>query len=223
MVITWLGHASFLLEGSGCSIVTDPYDPESSGLDSITNPADVVVMSSALDEAHSSWQHVPGDPEVVNALDAVRAPIALGHGVLVSAIAASEGSDRPDDPRANAMYWLELDGVVVFHMGDIGTRLAPDQVARLPAHVDVLLALAGANLTISLPDLDEAIEQIGPRVVVPMHFATPKLRYDVGPLEDFLARRSADAIDIREGSSATITPGSLPQARTVLVLQPVNG
>ena len=54
-------------------------------------------------------------------------------------------------------------------------------------------------------------------------FRHPKLRYDVGPLEDFLARRSADAIDIREGSSATITPGSLPQARTVIVLQPVNG
>ena len=56
-----------------------------------------------------------------------------------------------------------------------------------------------------------------------MHFATPKLRYDVGPLEDFLARRSSDAIDIRDGSSATITRDLLPEARTVLVLKPLNG
>ena len=102
-------------------------------------------MSSALDEAHSSWQHVPGGAKVVNALDAVHTPIALGHDIVVNAIAATEGSDRPDDPKANAMYWLELDGVVVFHMGDIGTPLGPDQVARLPESVDVLLALAGAK------------------------------------------------------------------------------
>ena len=223
MVITWLGHASFLLEGNGTSLVTDPYDPEGSGLDPITSRPDLVVMSSALDEAHSSWENVPGAPKVVNALDAVRAPIVLGHDVVLHAIAATEGSDRPDDPKANAMYWLELDGVVVFHMGDTGTPLSTDQVARLPASVDVLLALAGANLTIALPDLDEAIEHIGPRIIVPMHFATPTLRYDVGPLEDFLARRGTDAIDIRDGASATITRDSLPEARTVLILKPLNG
>jgi L-ascorbate metabolism protein UlaG (beta-lactamase superfamily) len=180
-------------------------------------------MSSAFDEAHSSWAGVPGDPTVVNAIDAVRAPIELGHGVVVRAIGAMEGSDRPDDPKANAMYWLELDGVIVFHMGDIGTPLTAGQAAQLPSRVDVLLALAGANLTIALADLDEAIEHIKPRIIVPMHFATPTLRYNVGPLEDFLARRTADLIDIRDGSSAEITTAALPNARTVLVLQPLNG
>ena len=223
MIITWLGHASFLLEGSGTSIVTDPYDPQPSGLDPITSRPELVVMSSALDEAHSSWEHVPGAPRVVNALDAVRAPIALGNDVALHAIGASEGSDRPDDPKANAMYWLQLDGVVVFHMGDSGTPLSAGQAALLPPRVDVLLALAGAGLTIALPDLDEAIERIGPRIIVPMHYATPKLRYDVGPLEDFLTRRGADAIDVRHGNTAEITSASIPEARTVLVLEPLNG
>jgi len=223
MIITWLGHAAFLLEGSGTSIVTDPYDPEGSGLDPITNRPEFVVMSSALDEAHSSWEKVPGDPTVVNAIDAIHAPITLGHDIVVRAIGAMEGSDRPDDPRANAMYWLELDGVVVFHMGGIGTPLTGAQAAHLPPRVDVLLALAGGGLTIALPDLDEAIERIRPRIIVPMHFATPKLRYDMGPLGDFLARRGADAIDIREGASAEITTDTFPDVRTVLVLQPLNG
>jgi L-ascorbate metabolism protein UlaG (beta-lactamase superfamily) len=223
MEITWLGHAAFHLQGNGYSIVTDPYDPEGSGLDPIGSRADLVVMSSALDEAHSSWEQVPGDPQVVNALDAVDAPIPLGDDVLLNAIAASEGSDRPDDPKANAMYWLDLDGVVVFHMGDIGTPLTPEQATRLPERVDVLLALAGAKLTIALPDLDTVIDRLDPRIVVPMHFATPKLRYDVGPLEDFLLRRGADRIEIRDGPSATITPSSLPESRTVLVLKPLNG
>jgi L-ascorbate metabolism protein UlaG (beta-lactamase superfamily) len=223
MEITWLGHAAFLLRGNGFSIITDPYDPDGSGLDPITSRADLVVMSSALDEAHSSWEQVPGDPKVVNALDAVDTPIPLGDDVVLNAIAASEGSDRPDDPKANAMYWLDLDGVVVFHMGDIGTPLTPEQETRLPRSVDVLLALAGAKLTIALPDLDTVIDRLSPRIVVPMHFATPTLRYDVGPLEDFLLRRGADRIESRDGSSATITPSSLPESRTVLVLKPLNG
>ncbi len=223
MIITWLGHAAFLLEGSGTAIVTDPYDPEGSGLEPITSRPEFVVMSSALDEAHSSWREVPGDPTVVNALDAVPAPIELGHDVVVHAIGAMEGSDRPDDPRANAMYWLQLDGVVVLHMGDIGNPLTADQVAQLPTRVDVLLALAGAGLTIALPDLDDAIEHIKPRIIVPMHFATPTLRYEVGSLQDFLARRSDDTLDVRDGSSAEITSDTLPNARSVLVLQPLNG
>ena len=45
--------------------------PTNAGLEPIRKPADVVVMSSALDDAHSYWQQVPGDPRVVNALDAV--------------------------------------------------------------------------------------------------------------------------------------------------------
>ena len=160
MDVTWLGHAAFLLQGNGFSIVTDPYDPESSGLDPIRSRADLVVMSSALDEAHSSWEQVPGDPKVVNALDAVDAPVPFGRRPRPERDRRVEGSDRPDDPKANAMYWLELDGVIVFHMGDIGTPLTPEQETRLPRRVDVLLALAGAKLTIALPDLDTVIDRL---------------------------------------------------------------
>ena len=77
-----------------------------------------------------------------------------------------EGSDRPDDPKANALYRFELDGIAVCHMGDVGNPLTEAQLAPLRGRVDVLLALAGGGLTIALPDLDEAIAEIGPRVVI---------------------------------------------------------
>jgi L-ascorbate metabolism protein UlaG (beta-lactamase superfamily) len=223
MRITWYAHACFRLEGSGVSIVTDPYTPGESGPPPITEPADAVVMSSALDRAHAGWQMVPGSPHVVNALDAVAAPIRVAGSVDVAGVAASEGSDRPDDPKANALYTLTLDGVRVCHMGDVGTPLDDEQLEPLRGRVDLLLALAGAKLTIALPDLDRAIEEIGPRVVVPMHYQTPRIRYDLGPLDDFLDRHESDPVFHAGESSIELTTDTLPAERTIVVLEPLLG
>ena len=222
MRVTWYGHACFRLDGDGISVVTDPYTPENAGLRAISEPADVVVMSSALDEAHSCADAVPGRPRVLNALDAVGRPTEIADGVVVEAFAASEGEDRPDDPKANALYRFELGGVAVCHMGDIGTPLAKQHVESLRGRVDVLLALAGGGLTIALPDLDEAIEGIRPRVVIPMHFQIPSLLYVVGPLEDFLARRTGDRIVEHDGSTVEIGPAELTGSNgpTIHVLRP---
>ena len=220
MRLTWYGHACFRLEGAGISIVTDPYTPELAGLAAVPEPADVVVMSSALDEAHSNAAGVPGAPRVLNALDAVARPVAIAAGIELEAVAAMEGVDRPDDPKANALYRLELDGLAICHMGDVGRPLTAAQLDPLRGRVDVLLALAGAGLTIALADLDDAIAAIDPRVIVPMHFRTPSLRYSAGPVEDFLARRPHDAVVRHASSSLALDAASLPQRRTIHVLRP---
>ena len=218
MRVSWYGHACFRLEGAGVSVITDPYTPALAGLDGVTDTADIVLMSSALDEAHSNAAMIPGAPRVFNALDAVDAPVSVGAGVVVEAVAAMEGIDRPDDPKANALYRFELDGLAICHMGDVGTPLSDAQLEPLCGRVDVLFALAGGGVTIALDDLDEAIERIGPSVVIPMHYRTPSLRYDVGPLEDFLAHRTGDRIVRHNGSAFEL--GALPEALTVHVLEP---
>jgi L-ascorbate metabolism protein UlaG (beta-lactamase superfamily) len=221
--ITWYGHACFRLEGSGLTIVTDPYTPERAGIAAVTDPADVVLMSSVLDDAHSNWQMIPGSPRVVNALDAVESPVSLDGSAEVWAVAAMEGRDRPDDPKANALYALALDGVTLCHMGDVGTALAEEQLAPLRGRVDVLLALAGGGETIPLPDLDRAIAEIGPRIVVPMHYATPRIRYELGSLEDFLARHAGEPLERRAESWLELTRETLPKQPTIVVLSPLLG
>jgi L-ascorbate metabolism protein UlaG (beta-lactamase superfamily) len=220
MLVKWYGHACFRLEGGGVSVVTDPYTPELAGLLPVRAEADAVVISSALDGAHSNAAMIAGSPRVLNALDAVAAPVAIADGVVVEAVAAMEGIDRPDDPKANALYRFELDGVSVCHMGDVGRRLSREQLAPLRGRVDVLLALAGGGLTIALPDLDDAIAEIGPRVVIPMHYRTPSLRYQVGTVEEFLDRRPGDPAIRHAGATMEITRDTLPGVLTVHVLAP---
>jgi L-ascorbate metabolism protein UlaG (beta-lactamase superfamily) len=219
--ITWYGHACFRLETRTTSLVTDPYTPALAGLEPVPQPADAVVMSSALDEAHSCAAMVPGSPAVFNALELVGRRTAILDGVVAEAVAASEGSERPDDPKANALYRLELDGIAVCHMGDVGTPLAEEQLAPFRGRVDVLLALAGGGLTIALPDLGAAIADLRPAVVVPMHYATPSLRYRCGPVEDFLAAYDPEQV-VRHDSSTLELDAVQPTARPAIhVLRPL--
>jgi L-ascorbate metabolism protein UlaG (beta-lactamase superfamily) len=215
--ITWYAHACFRIEGDGVAIVTDPYTPENAGLGAVPEPADAVVMSSSLDESHSNAAMVPGVPHVLNALDAVDRPQDLV-GTSVEGFAATEGSNRPDDPKANALYRLELEGLAICHMGDVGTPLSEAQINALEDRVDVLLALAGGGLTIPLPDLDVAIERIGPRVVIPMHYRTPTIRYPIAPVDEFLARHAGTPVIRHRGSTLELDRERLPETLTIHVL-----
>jgi L-ascorbate metabolism protein UlaG (beta-lactamase superfamily) len=219
--ITWYGHACFRLEGDRISIVTDPYTPENAGLPAPADPADVVVMSSALDEAHSNAAMIRGSPAVLNALDAVETPRRIGANVEVEALAAMEGSDRPDDPKANALYRFELDGIAICHMGDVGNPLTGQQLDALRGRVDVLLALAAGGLTIPLPDLDVAIDEIAPRIVIPMHYRTPSLVYPVATVDEFLKRRASTPVIHHPGSTLELDRQDLPDALEIHILEPL--
>ncbi len=222
MKIKWYGHACFRIEGDGTSVVTDPYTPEAAGLDPVDEPADVVVMSSATDRFHSCSAMVPGDPEVVNALEiSGRGPVEVG-GVVFEALPTMESLEHKSDPDENAIYRFELGGVSVLHLGDLGNPLTDEQLERLRGRVDVLLALTGGPPTIELEDLDRSIAEIEPRVVIPMHYRIPKLRLDILPLEAFASRYPKEAIIKVEATEVEFGPDTLPRVLRVYVLEPAG-
>ena len=179
MKITFYAHASFRLEGDGLTVITDPFTPAISHFDPINEPADIVLMSSATDDFHCDASHVTGSPEVVNTLVLPPEGITV-KGLAVKSFPATESlifdyqSAYGRDPDANALYHFTLGGLRFLHMGDIGTAIPQGHIDVLKGQVDVLLALTGEHATIGLDDLDDAIAQIGPRAVIPMHYYSPK-------------------------------------------------
>jgi L-ascorbate metabolism protein UlaG (beta-lactamase superfamily) len=224
MKIKWYGHACFRLEGGGTSIVTDPYEPEVAGLDPVDEPADLVVVSSATDEYHSNARMVPGDPLYLNALEATDRDAVEMAGVKFEAFRAMESVEHKEDPDENAMYRFELGGVRVLHLGDLGNPLTEEQLARLRGRVDVLLALTGGPPTLELDDLERAIEDIGPRVVIPMHYEIPKLTLDgdILPVDAFTSRyQEGQVVDVG-APEVEFTTDTLPETLRVYVLEPAN-
>jgi L-ascorbate metabolism protein UlaG (beta-lactamase superfamily) len=221
--IRFYAHASFRLEAEGLAVITDLYTPgpQNSGFDPIDEPADVVVMSSATDPFHSDPSHVRGEPIVVNALE-LPPEGAEVRGLPIRPFPAMESMtfDFGRDPDANAMYLLTLDRLRVLHMGDIGNPLPQEHLNALRGNVEVLFALAGAHATISLEDLDAAIEAIGPRVVIPMHYYSPRGVLDIEPVDAFLECHPADSVTRVGEPELEVTSESLPaEAPRIYVLE----
>jgi L-ascorbate metabolism protein UlaG (beta-lactamase superfamily) len=222
MKIKWYGHACFRIEGDDIVIVTDPYTPEVAGLDPVDEPANVVVMSSATDRFHSDASMVPGDPKIVNALEiSGRGPIELNN-VAFEALPTMESLTHKESPDENAIYRFELDGISILHLGDLGNPLTEEQLDLLRGRVDVLLALTGGPPTIELEDLERAIEEIRPRVVIPMHYQIPKLKLDILPLEAFASRYPDDVVTRVGATEVEFSSDMLPRSLRVYVLEPAG-
>src|SRR5262249_27970110 len=99
--------------------------------------------------------------------------------------------------------------------------LAEEQLAPFRDRVDVLLALAGGGQTIALPDLEVAIAELRPAVVVPMHYATPSLPYACAPVADFLAAHAPDPVGFHDSSTLQLDAVEPAGRPAIHVLRPL--
>ena len=222
MKIKWYGHACFRIEGDDIVIVTDPYTPEVAGLDPMDEPADVVVMSSATDKFHSDASMVPGDPKILNALEIAGRGRVEVNNVVFEALPTMESLRHKESPDENAIYRFELEGISILHLGDLGNPLTDEQLALLRGRVSILLALSGGPPTIELEDLERAIEEIRPRVVIPMHYQIPTLKLNILPLEAFTSRYPEDVVTRVRATEVEFSLETLPRTLRVYVLEPAG-
>ncbi len=221
MNIRFYAHASFRLEADNVAIVTDPYTPSASNFAPIAEHADLVIMSSGVDSFHSDPSHVQGKPLIIDAVDIPPDGIvALGIPIRAYQTMESATWDYGErDAEPNAMYWFELGGVRCFHMGDLGNAVSPEHIAALREKVDVLFALTGGQPTIALPDLVDAITGIEPKIVIPMHYYSPKGRLQILPVDAFTSLFPAESVTAVGGSELTLTPDRLPASTHIYVLE----
>jgi L-ascorbate metabolism protein UlaG (beta-lactamase superfamily) len=219
MKIKWLAHASFLIEGDGLRIITDPYEPnEVINLPPITEPADIVVRSSDDDEAHCFVDSIPPGFDLVTATEIVDTGITV-NGIKFDAIWSQESLIHKEVVRDNALYRFRLEGINITHMGDVGNPLTEAQMEAL-AGTDILLALTGGPPTIELEELEKVIERIKPRVVIPMHYRIPGPRFFMLPVTDFTEYYADKPVVWSDSTEVEFSKESLPDDTRIVVLKP---
>ena len=209
MDIVYLGHSSFRLHASGMVVVTDPF-PEGLGLRLDARPSAVVTVSN-IHPNHSAIGAVSGAPKVF------RAPGEYEYnGIVVRGVMTPLPPGVPHEWR-NVAYTIEMDGVNVCHLGDLALPLTTRQVDELKP-VDVVLAPAGGQCAISPDQALQTIQDLDPRIVIPMHYAHGQAGATLDGPGVFLRRLGQD--DLQPQPRLVVTTGNLPADLRVSLLSP---
>jgi L-ascorbate metabolism protein UlaG (beta-lactamase superfamily) len=139
--------------------------------------------------------------------------------LTIHAVLVKESLVHKEQPLDNAMYYFQLAGIRIAHMGDVGNRLTDEQVRALTG-TDILLAPSGGPPTIDLGDLYDAITAIRPRVVIPMHYGVPGCKVQMLPVTDLTQRFPASDVEFTGRSEVQFTPETLPERTRIVVLNP---
>jgi L-ascorbate metabolism protein UlaG (beta-lactamase superfamily) len=85
----------------------------------------------------------------------------------------------------NSVFLVEVNGLVICHLGDLGHELTSDQVKTI-GKVDILMIPIGGIYTINGEQAQAVMKQLKPRLYVfPMHYGVPGYDDLAGP-EEFL-------------------------------------
>lgn len=215
MKIKWLGHACFLITSdSGLKIITDPYIQES-GLkySAIDESADIVTVSHDHFD-HNNVSAVKGNPEIVKG-----SGTRTVKGIQFRGIATYHDEAKGAQRGNNVVFCFSIDGIKVCHLGDLGHRLRKEEIAEIGA-VDVLLVPVGGFFTIDARVASQVCEDLKPKVVIPMHFKTPKCDFPISQVDDFLAGKPN--VKRLNSSEAGFKASELPQNIEIVVLQPAR-
>ncbi len=187
MDLTWLGHGCFRLRGRSAAVVTDPYPP-SLGPKLARLEANVVTISHGH-QNHSYLQAVTKDPYVVQGPGEYEAA-----GVHVTGVSTFHDNESGATYGRNTVYVIEVDDVRVCHLGDLGHKLGDDALETI-SNLDVLLVPVGGGSSLDATKAAEVVRQVEPRYVVPMHYALPAVKKELGPVERFLKEMGVEGME----------------------------
>lgn len=214
MRLDYFAHSCFMLEHQGYRVLFDPYDP------CIGYPAPRVYSVDLVVVSHDHHDH-NGVSQVSGACQVVRGVARRPFGPLtVDGEVGWHGEGCDADPVSLTL--LEWDGRRVSHFGDLGCDLEDDQRERFKG-LDLLMLPVGGGYTIDGKRAARLVEQLRPKVAVPMHYQTPFLDRSQFPnfqtAEPFLTacREFAEVLNVRSGSQDLDELWSKPHDRTVVL------
>ena len=210
MNLTWHGHSCFEIGSLGERWVLDPYHPDMvPGLAPLKLTAHRVLCSHEHDDHNyrEAVQVLPPPPTSVFSLSILESYHDDKHG-------KRRGTNR--------IHILDVDGLRLVHLGDLGHPLSKEDLHTLGV-IDVLLVPIGGTYTINAKQAYDLVDQLQPRVIIPMHYRLKQMGFEVlEPLDDFLEYFPPTTIERYPTNSIDITPSTSPHVAVLTYLNHEN-
>ncbi|MCA9382718.1 MBL fold metallo-hydrolase [Candidatus Dojkabacteria bacterium] len=194
MDIRYLGHSSYQIKTKTGTIVCDPFTSKDPQL-GLKFPRGIVadVVTISHDHAdHNGVVGVEGQPFILKEPGEYEIKEINFFGIQ-SFHDEKEGQERG----MNTIFLIEAEGISVCHLGDLGHTLTSDQVNELN-EVDILMIPVGGTYTLDAKKATEVVNQIEPKIVIPMHYQDGDAQLSLANVELFyqeMGKEKKEALD----------------------------
>lgn len=209
--VIFLGHASFLIETpDNVRAITDY-----SGTYTTDPPPDLVTMN----HAHPSHYTLHPDPRIGTVLHGWQeGPKPPAYDVVLRDLRVT---NLPTNIRewgggteinGNSIFIFETAGLCIAHLSHLHHLLEQADLDAL-GHIDIVMIAVDGAFTLGQADARAVIEQMRPRIVLPMHY------FSADNLARFLdMMRDTHAIEVRHDPAIEVSRLTLPDRPTVIAL-----
>jgi len=190
MEIKFYGHACFTVKNGKFMVVTDPFS-DKIGIKLPDLKANVVTISHN-DKAYNNSDAVGGEPMVLNWPGEYE-----NSSIHFKGIHSFHNTREDKEQLENIIFTFRIDDVRFCHLGAQGTKLTSEQLEQV-GEVDVLFVPVGGKGVVDAKKAKEIIEQVEPRIVIPMAYHTDGSKLGLDTVEAFLTVMGAKNVEPME-------------------------
>lgn len=210
MDIIWHGYSCFTLKTKNCTTVIDPYGTEI-GLKLPQLKADVVLVSHDH-EGHNNSKAVAGEPRLIDWPGEYEVK-----SMAITALSLPYEKEGSEEKKGEGLIFLmNIDGLRICFLGDIGD-VPNDVLIESIGDVDILMLPVGGGNVLDAKKAHMVIEELEPRAVIPMHYATPGVKAQIDGAEPFLKAIGASTIEPKDKFTVS-THSELDGEKTICIL-----
>ena len=201
MIITWYGQACFKIQSGSTILVTDPFEKKL-GLTPPKFEAQIALVTHEHFD-HNNVAGISGSPFVIDS----PGEYEVG-GVKVGGVFSFHDNKEGKERGVNTIYVIKMEDITIAHLGDLGQAQLTEEQIDFLGEVDILMIPVGGNYTIDAETAVEIINQIEPKIVIPMHYYVKGLSVKLDPVTDFL--KEIGQTDVKLIDKLTIKQKDLP-------------
>ncbi len=217
MKIKYLGHAAFeVTTAAGKKLVFDPYTAGAFGTlgcEPIRGDFDIAITS------HDHEDHTCKEVLARSKKTITKPGKASYEGIAIESFATFHDDAKGAKRGKNLVTVVEADGIRLAHLGDLGHAITAKDFPMLKG-IDVLFIPVGGYFTIDAAAAAAIVKELGPKIVIPMHYKVPKIDFPIAPVDDFT--KLMETVKKQNSSVIELTKETLPAKTTVVVLEPAN-
>ncbi len=208
--LTFLGHASFLIESPGGTKIVTDYAGYSGGI-----TPDAVTMN----RAHTSHYTDAPDPaikQVLRGWNPAGGPavhdVEVGDVRVRNVTTDIRGGMTGRVKDGNSIFIFEVAGLCIGHLGHLHHLLGPEHLGMI-GRLDIVMVPVDGGYTMGQAEMLDVLKTLKARIVIPMHYFGPDT------LNRFIASvGAAYALETSTSPERVVSVATLPEEPKLLVL-----